>query len=82
MHWLQTALNTYILHPLHGNGYAWWSGAGSDLSELALLGALFAAWRHHTCHRQGCWKLGHRHPQHGWPSCRKHWTETPAHIQT
>jgi hypothetical protein len=28
IHWLWTAVNTYLLHPLTGPGYQFWSGVG------------------------------------------------------
>jgi hypothetical protein len=65
LHWL----GTYLLHPLHGAGYQWWSGAGSD---LAYVGALLGVWRHVACEQRGCLRPGHRHPDHGRPVCRKH----------
>lgn len=87
LHWLYTAFNTYVLHPERGNGYQWWSGEGSDLSEL--LGPLLAVaayLQHHNCHHKPCWHRGHPHPEHGWPACRRHWNEplvlpTPAPAQ-
>lgn len=38
-----------------GGYYLWWSGAGSDLAELALIGA---GWKLLNCHEPGCWRLG------------------------
>jgi hypothetical protein len=62
-----------IWHPLNGNGYQFWSGIGSDLSEIVLIGALVAWWRRHNCARHGCWRLSfHPHPEHDVPVCRKH----------
>jgi len=63
-------LRDIVLHPLHGNGYQWWSGLGSGSAWLAGI-ALF--WRKHNCHVGGCWRLSwHEHPDHGHPVCRKH----------
>lgn len=73
IHWLTTAINTYLLHPLHGNGYQYHSGLGSDWSELTLLGLVVAWWRSHNCHVKRCPRLQwHVHPDHGHPVCRKH----------
>ena len=80
IHWLAQAFSTYGLHPLHANGYQWWSGEGSDLTELSLIVALAGIAKHHNCHRKGCWRPGHRHPEHGWPSCKRHWNERPDHV--
>jgi hypothetical protein len=41
-----------------GPAYLWWSGAGSDLGELALIGALLAIVRRHNCHVRGCPRIG------------------------
>lgn len=75
IHWLQTAISTYLLHPMHGNGYQLWSGIGSDLGEVSILIALATWAKHHNCETRGCWRLGHVHPSHGRPVCRRHLTE-------
>ena len=80
MSWLSQAFSTYILHPLHGSGYQFWSGLGSDFGEATILTAIVATAKHKNCHHKRCWRLGHNHPQHGWPSCKKHWRDTPAHV--
>ena len=72
IHWLRTALDTYFAHPLKGNGYQWWSGAGSDLGEATLVGLAIGWLKHHNCREKGCWRLGHAHPAHGQPVCWKH----------
>lgn len=58
-----------------GNGahYLFWSGAGSDIAELAIAGSLIALVRKHNCHVHGCWRIG-RHPVEGTPYlvCRHH----------
>jgi len=61
-----------LWHPLGGNGYQFWSGVGSDLSELTLLGIAIGAWKHVNCEEPRCWRPGHRHPGHGRPVCRRH----------
>jgi len=50
-----------------GPWYAFWSGFGSDLGELAIVGAII---RHVNCHQKGCWRLGHHHT--GTVSCHRH----------
>lgn len=47
MSWLLHVLGT---DNVAGHAYAWWSGAGSDLSELALLGGLVRLIRQHRRH--------------------------------
>jgi hypothetical protein len=73
MHWITTAWNTYVLHPERGNGYQWWSGIGSDFGEVTIVAAILATLRHRNCHEKGCWRLGHPHPEHGFPTCRRHY---------
>lgn len=53
--------------------YLFWSGAGSDISELALLGALLGAWHHVNCHDPGCWRIA-RYPVAGgqFKVCARH----------
>lgn len=36
--------------------YNFWSGFGSDVTEL---GIIFALVRHLNCHEKGCWRIGH-----------------------
>lgn len=74
LHWI----STYLLHPLHGDGYQWWSGAGSDLGELTLVGLVLGMYRHKNCESKGCWRLGHNHPDHGRPVCRHHYHRDPS----
>ena len=61
-----------------GPWYGFWSGFGSDLGEVTLLGAFIAAYRHKNCHTKGCWRLGHPDPEHGFPACRKHHSRAEA----
>lgn len=74
IHWLSTAINTYLLHSEHSNGYQFWSsGPGPGLGQVTLLGAVVALVRHKNCEQKGCWRLGHVHPDHGRPVCRRHY---------
>ena len=65
-------LNTYFVHVLTGNGYAWWSGAGSDLGELTIVGGLVMLYRQRLCHVDKCHRMGHHDPEVHAPACRKH----------
>jgi hypothetical protein len=47
-----------------GRIYLFWSGPGSDLGELAIIGGLVSVARRHRCHVRGCWRIG-RHPVDG-----------------
>lgn len=53
-----------------GPWYAFWSGFGSDLGEVTLIGGIGIYLRHHNCHTHGCWRLGH--PRDGVVQCRRH----------
>jgi len=49
-HWL---LNFFGISNLSGYGYGFFSGIGSDLGEVALIGAIIAVYRKHNCPRTG-----------------------------
>lgn len=42
-----------------GVQYNFWSGFGSDIGELALIGAVIATWKHHNCAVPRCFRLAH-----------------------
>ena len=42
-----------------GRAYLAWSGAGSDLGELSILGGLIAIYRKHQCATRWCFRFGH-----------------------
>jgi hypothetical protein len=67
-HWL--AIHTGTLNESEGY-YGFWSGFGSDLGEVALLGAIGGLWHKHNCHTKGCWRIG-RHVVTGTPWCNRH----------
>ena len=66
LHWLG-------VDNVSGPAYAWYSGAGSDIGELAIVGALLGVLRKHNCHVHGCWRVG-RHQVEGTPFivCHRH----------
>jgi hypothetical protein len=66
-------LHTFGIDDTSGRWYAFWSGAGSDIGELAIIGALLGLLRKHNCHVHRCWRVG-RHPVEGTPFtvCRHH----------
>jgi hypothetical protein len=68
MGWLLHALG---LDTTSGPVYAFWSGAGSDLGEVALLGGMITLVRKHNCHERRCWRVG-RHVVDGTPWCNHH----------
>jgi hypothetical protein len=80
---------TWLAHVLgldSGSGYwyMWWSGVGSDLGELAIVGTLIAQYRRHACHidhPRRCWRPG-RHPVPGTPfkTCKRHHPHVPDRV--
>jgi hypothetical protein len=66
------------IRDLSGPWYGFWSGFGSDLGEITLIGAIVAMGRHKNCFVKGCWRLGHPDPEHGHPACRKHHSRAKA----
>jgi len=65
----------YWFFGIGGSGphYGFWSGAGSDIGEITLVGALFIALKHVNCHDKGCWRIGlHRVEGTPYKACRKH----------
>jgi hypothetical protein len=77
MHWLHFLQHWLAVHTgtLNEPGpyYGFWSGFGSDIGEVVLIGGLVGIYRKHNCHVKGCWRIAH-HPVEGtpWLVCRKH----------
>jgi hypothetical protein len=68
LHWL--AIHTGTVNE-GGPYYGFWSGFGSDLGEIALIGAVLGMVRRHKCHQARCWRIG-RHTVDGTPWCDRH----------
>lgn len=62
-------LHTFGIDNPSGRWYAFWSGAGSDLSYLGVFAVLF---RKHNCHVNRCWRLGHHRTATGFVVCHRH----------
>lgn len=60
------------------NNYNFWSGVGSDLGELTLVGGLVALYRKNKCHEARCHRLAKHHVA-GTPYtvCRRHHPAVP-----
>ena len=55
-----------------GPWYGFFSGAGSDLSELAILGGLVSVVRKQNCEVRGCWRIGRHQTAANHHVCRVH----------
>jgi hypothetical protein len=75
LHWL--AVHTGTVDEA-GPYYGFWSGFGSDLGEVAIVGGLLSVYRRHNCHVHGCWRVG-RHKVAGTDHvvCRRHHPDGP-----
>ena len=79
-HWLWTwfAIHTGTYNE-SGPYYGFFSGFGSDISEIAILGGLILAFKHHNCAVHGCLRISRRHyavkGTAGLRTCHKHYTE-------
>jgi hypothetical protein len=69
MYWL---LHFLGVDNVSGSAYAWWSGAGSDLGEIAIVGGLASMVRARNCEVRGCWRLGRHATAAGHKVCRRH----------
>lgn len=61
-----------------GAAYGFWSGFGSDLGEVAIIGGVIQLVRHHNCHVKGCPRVG-KFQVEGTPYkvCKLHHPGTP-----
>lgn len=67
-----------------GPFYGFWSGFGSDLGEIAIVGGLVTLVRKHTCEVHGCWRLGRHKTLGDHMVCRRHHPEgkiTAQHVR-
>lgn len=49
----------WLLHPLAGQGYQFWSGIGSDFSEITIIGGALLLYKRHNCSVPRCPRLSH-----------------------
>jgi hypothetical protein len=78
-HWL--AIHTGTDNESSGY-YGFFSGFGSDISELVIIGGLYAFLRRHNCSVLHCWRLGRHVTAAGHYTCRKHSPEpAPTHAE-
>jgi hypothetical protein len=67
-----------------GPYYGFFSGFGSDLGEVVLIGGVatlvVGLWHKFNCHNEKCWRLGLHHVAGGqYVVCRKHNNEITGH---
>jgi hypothetical protein len=77
-HWLAFATGSFNVSGVAHN-YNFFSGSGSDISELGIFSALavilYHACRRGNCHMHGCWRIG-GYPVGDFKVCRKHHAES------
>lgn len=64
-----------------GHAYSFWSGIGSDLGEITIIGGLLMVLRKHNCEVHGCWRLGRHQTGAGHHVCRGHHPDDPLTRQ-
>ena len=69
---IHALLHVLGIDDVSGHWYAFWSGFGSDLTELAIPATAYGMYRKHVCHVHRCWRIGHLPHPDGWTVCRKH----------
>lgn len=72
MNWL---LHISGISDTSGRWFAWWSGPGSDIGELAIIATVIATYRKFNCHIKRCWRLArHEYDLDGvkYHLCHKH----------
>lgn len=81
-HWL--AYRTGSLNmPGSPPNYNFFSGSGSDLTEVTMIGAMLAVFKKHNCHARWCVRVGHHELEDKktglkYNLCRRHHPEHPG----
>ena len=71
LHWL--AIHTGSVNTSGSpQNYNFWSGFGSDLGEIAIIGGLVTLVRKHNCEVHRCWRLGRHQTAADHHVCRVH----------
>ena len=74
--WLWIEIHTGTVNE-SGPYYGFWSGFGSDIGEVTILGSIIIGARHINCAEKGCWRLGHVIPGTTVRTCHKHHPTNP-----
>lgn len=75
IHLWQTFLHLTGSDNTSGIYYGFWSGFGSDLGEITLIGMGITWYKHHKC--TSCWRLAkHKVEGTSYATCHKHTTLT------
>lgn len=70
--WYWVEIHTGTLNE-PGPFYGFWSGFGSDIGEIAIVGAVYSMYRKHNCGAPGCWRIGKHPTEDGmFHMCRHH----------
>ena len=76
MGWWHAVQNWLAVHTGTDNEpgpyYGFFSGFGSDIGEVAIVGGLISIYRRHNCEVHGCWLLGRHQTAAGHRVCRRH----------
>lgn len=74
-HWIEVHTGTVNES---GPYYGFWSGFGSDISEIALFGGVVMGIRKINCHVRGCPRIGHHLVKDTpYKVCHKHHPDVP-----
>ena len=76
----------YIHFGIGGSGpwYGFWSGTGSDIGEIAIVGGLVTMVRQQKCEVRRCWRPGRHQTAARHRVCRRHHPDdhlTAAHVE-
>lgn len=83
MHWFPLLWHWIEVHTgtINESGpyYGFWSGFGSDIGEIAIVGGIWVGIKKINCHVQRCPRIGH-YVVAGTPYkvCRKHHPDAPS----
>jgi hypothetical protein len=80
--WSWVEVHTGTASPRGGPAYYnFWSGFGSDLGEVVLVGAIIQYYRMHVCHDQTCHRWAHHTTPAGYRLCKKHIAKPTSELK-